>query len=147
MVVVIVVLYECNPLNAFALYDINKAERDAKMKQEDFKYDNLANNSWLLTYISKLRDYAKRKMHLIPLSCFKFLSVIEQLIAFGIKLDVDIFYTVLESVLTDNDDYAKSIVNKTIKAVRDFIKIPPDTFLKYLNSKNINALFTPHATT
>jgi hypothetical protein len=76
-------------------------------------------------------------MHLIPLSCFKFLSVFEQLIAAGIQLDVDLFYKVLESVFTDNDDYAKSIVNKTIKAVRDFIKIPPDRFLKYLNERNI----------
>ena len=120
-----------------AVFTIIKAEKEAKRKQEEFYYDNLAKATWLLTYIGKLRDYAKRKMNMIPINCFKFLSVLQQIIVSGIELDNDIFYTILEKVLTDKDDYAKVVVNKTIKAVRDFLKISPDSFLKYLHNKNI----------
>jgi len=120
-----------------ALLTIIKAEKNAKQKQEEFYYDNLSNATWLLTFIGKLRDFAKRKMNQIPISCFKFLSVFHQLITAGVTITNDIFYNVLEKVITDKGDYPKVITNKTIRAVRDFLKISPESFLKYLQNNNI----------
>jgi hypothetical protein len=100
-------------------------------------FDNLANAKWLLAFLAKLRDFLRRSSTPCPSSCFKFIYVIQSILARGWDLTNETFFLILERVLTQAEDYSNVTVNKAIRAARDVVGVGPEEFLKYLEDRKI----------
>lgn len=116
---------------------LHKLEQSAKNRIWRDSMELLLDSSWFVNFVSKLREGTKRLSTPIPTGSLKFLVVTKYIIVFGWKLDASLFYRIMELCVTDLDEHRKLIVHKILKAARDEVGISSESFLAYLESKNI----------
>lgn len=92
---------------------------------------------WYVAAVNRLRDYMKRMNNQSPPCCLKFLSIMEQMIYMGFVIDDAVFYKILLSDIFVRDDFRKNVVHQLIDVVREGLGIPPEVFVKFLESNDL----------
>lgn len=123
-------------LGSTLMVDLLSMKRRARHKIYCQKMESLSKAIWFTTIITKLKDHSKKSYQKTPISLYKFLGVIHILLMYGWTFTVDLFWLLIEKTI-DPQDQKEIIVHRTIKAVREYLKISPDIFLKYLDSNGI----------
>ena len=114
----------------------------ANMRQRyaDFQFntyiENLFKSKWFMNLVIKLREKLETLFQPPPISCFKFLLAIKQVLGLGHSLTAAIFYELLESLVL-KEDHKDVIVHRILKSIRDVLSIRDDDFLTYLEKNEI----------
>jgi hypothetical protein len=123
-------------LGSTLMVDLLSMKRRAKHRIYCQKMESLSKAIWFTTILTKLKDHNKKSFQRIPTSVYKFLGVIHVLLMYGWPFTSDLFWLLMEKTI-DPQDHKEIIVHRTIKAVREYLKISPDDFMKYLDSYGI----------
>lgn len=98
---------------------------------------NIAKHKWLLEAIGKLKEYQKKTKQIVPRACFRLLIVLKNLIMLGVELNSEVYYHVMEACIQNpSEEHQIVLVYKTLKYFRDYVKIPPEEFLSYLEERD-----------
>ncbi len=92
---------------------------------------------WFCSIVYRFRDYMRRMNNNVPVCCLKFLVILQYLLSYDFPLTKPLFYQVLERTVVVKEDHIRSIVHLVLRAARDAIKISPQEFLEYLESRGI----------
>eukprot|EP01041_Mallomonas_annulata_P004498 gene4498-8949_t len=116
--------------------DLKIPEKDVKRLYYHRCIQNISKFIWFPTCISKLKEACKRKRQSVPLSCLKFLGVLRCLFTNGKELNSELFYYIMERTIK-SEDHAQLEVYKTLKCAFDSININSESFLQYLENRDI----------
>jgi hypothetical protein len=107
-----------------------------KDKRFEIQCENLLKHKWFVILVVKLREKIETVFTPIPMSCFKFLLAVKEVVVLGSELTKSVFFTLVESTI-EPDDHRDVVVHRTLKSIRDVLNIQADTFLEYLEKKEI----------
>ena len=100
---------------------------------------NILKNRWVVQAVSKLKEHVKKTKQYIPLCCYRFLSVLKNILMLGIEFTAEIYYYVMEKSLKNPaEEHSVLLVYETLKCARDALspKISPEVFLQYIKERN-----------
>jgi hypothetical protein len=143
-------------LGSTLMVDLLSMKRRAKHRIYCQKMESLSKAVWFITILTKLRDHTKKSFQKIPISLFKFLGIIHILLMYGWSFNTELFWMLIDNhddssshshsnshsnnpkmKTIEPQDHKEIIVHRTIKAIREYLKISPEVFMKYLDSHGI----------
>lgn len=116
--------------------DMTNMRHRVRDKHFEIKCENLLKVKWFIILVVKLKEKIETVFTPIPLSCFKFLLAVKEVFVLGLELTTPVFFTLVDATVS-NEDHKDIVVHRTLKSIRDVLKIQPDTFLEYLERKEI----------
>ena len=113
--------------------------REAFRRLHDQIMANLCNATWFVEFLQKLRSQLRTTLT-FPASCQTFLLAVKRVIEEGISITPEVFFRLLESCITEENDFGDIYVNKCIRLVREqkSCAVDAEKFLGYLRGRNIN---------
>lgn len=113
--------------------DLKHMKRRARSKLQLKGIQNILKYRFVISGIARLQEYFKKTKQIIPLCCFRFLSVLKNILMLGFEFTSEMYYYVMErSVKNPKDEHAALLIYETFKSARDYLGIPPEDFLVYL---------------
>lgn len=97
------------------------------------RFKALSHVSWFISALTKLVDYHHRISSNIPVSLFRFMSVLSNMFMFGYSDDMPskrIFYQILENTMPNLEDLSNTRCHKILTLIRDVVHIGHNEFLK-----------------
>lgn len=123
-------------LGSTLMVDLLSMKRKAKHRIYCRKMEHLSKAVWFTTILVKLKEHTKKSFQKVPPSLYKFLSVIHVILMYGWSLSVELFWSLMEKTI-EPQDQKEIVVHRTIKAIREYLKISPEVFMQYLDSHGI----------
>jgi hypothetical protein len=123
-------------LGSTLMVDLMSMKRKAKHRIYCQKMESLSKAVWFTIIITKLKEHAKKSFQRIPICLYKLLAVIHILLMYNWTISQEIFWILLDKTM-DPADHKEIIVHRTIKAIREYVKISPEAFMSYLESHGI----------
>ena len=113
--------------------DLKNMKRRARSKLQLKGIQNIMKYRFVITSIGKLHDYFKKTKQIVPLCCFRFLSVLKNVLMLGFEFTSEMYYYIMEgSMRNPVEEHAALLIYETLKAARDVIGVPAEEFLAYL---------------
>jgi hypothetical protein len=116
--------------------DMNNMRARVKEAYFQLKMENLLKAKWFIVILVKLKEKIETVFTPIPMSCFKFLLAMKEIFILGQEVTKPVFFALMEATIA-HDDHRDVVVHRTLKSIRDVLHIHPDTFLEYLERKEI----------
>lgn len=123
-------------LGSTMMVDLLSMKRRAKHRIYCRKMEFILKAVWFTTILIKLKEHTKKSFQKVPQSLYKFLSVIHVLLMYGWSLNTELFWSLMERTI-EPQDQKEIVVHRTIKAIREYLKISPESFMKFLDSRGI----------
>lgn len=117
--------------------DLLQMNTVAEKKTFELYMGRLVKHRWFVAAVLKLRDYMKKMNNSVPDCCLKMIVAVEQVLLMGYTLTEEVFYQLLEGVVTVKEDHQKTIVHQLLKILRGVLHISAVDFLKYLEDRDI----------
>lgn len=119
-------------------FQVDMASMRHRLKDKNFeiKCENLLRHKWFVTIVVKLKEKIETVFTPIPMSCFKFLLAVKEMLVLGQDLTIPVFFSLVAATVAP-EDHKDVFIHRTLKSVRDSLKIHPDTFLEYLEKEEI----------
>jgi hypothetical protein len=123
-------------LGSTLMVDLMSMKRKARHRIYCQKMESLSKAVWFTLIVTKLKDHTKKSFQRIPQCLYKLLAVIHILLMYAWPLTPDLFWILLDRTI-DPVDHKEIIVHRTLKAIREYVKISPEQFMSYLDSHGI----------
>ena len=118
------------------MVDLLSMKRRAKHRIYCKKMEALSKSVWFISLLTKMRDHSRKSFQRVPLSLYKFLSIVQILLMYGWTITTELFWQILEKTI-ESQDHKEIIVHRALKAVRDYLEIDVETFMNYLEKNDI----------
>ena len=116
--------------------DMRAIEKAARRIHYKKQMGNLLGYHWFNVCITKLQDGAVRKRQPVLMSCLRFTGVLKCLFMSGQALTPKLFYLIMEKTVSERD-HIHLPVYKMLKYAMDAVDISVESFLSYLESRDI----------
>jgi hypothetical protein len=116
--------------------DMQSMRNRIKSLEFNTEMNNLLREKWYIIMVVKFKEKLETMFTPVPKSCFKFLLALKQVLLLGQALSNHVFYSILENTVL-HEDHKDVVLHRTVSSVRDVLHIKPDTFLEYLEKKEI----------
>lgn len=117
--------------------DLKIMKKVARSKLRLKGIQNILKSKWVIQSISKINEYYKRTKQIIPMCCFRFLSIMKNILMLGFSLTNEMYYYIMEKSLRNpKEEHATLLIYEMLKSARDVLNITPEEFLIYIKKNN-----------